>query len=57
MKFMCMPCSFEYQRYTQEQLQQVAESLSQEEQLAAIRALRKRADKHMKQWISKRGSK
>jgi len=56
MKFMCMPCSMEHNRYIQQQLQQDASGLSQQEQLAAPHILRDEADKHMKQWVSERGS-
>jgi hypothetical protein len=56
MKFMCMPCSMEHNRYIQEQLRQDASGLSQQEQLAALRALDIAADEHMKQWVSERDS-
>ena len=52
MKFMCMPCSMEYNRYIQQELQQISENLPQQEQLALLGKLREQADKHMKQWIS-----
>lgn len=55
-KFMCMPCSMEHNQYVQQQLQQEALSLSQQEQLALLRKLYDEADEHMKQWVSKRGS-
>ncbi len=55
MKFMCMPCTLEFQRYSQQQLEALPDGLSQPEQLDAIRALRDRADAHMKQWVSQRG--
>jgi protein-arginine kinase activator protein McsA len=54
MRFMCVPCTQEYYRYTQQELQRVSAGLSQEEQLAAVRSLRDAADTHMKQWISER---
>jgi hypothetical protein len=56
MKYMCMPCSMEYNRYIQQQLQQEDSGLSQQEQLAALRTLNIAADKHMKQWVSERDS-
>jgi len=56
MKFMCMPCSMEHNRYIQEQLQRDASGLSQQEQLAALRTLDIAADEHMKQWVSERDS-
>ena len=56
MKYMCMPCSMEHNRYIQQQLQQEDSGLSQQEQLAALRTLNIAADKHMKQWVSERDS-
>lgn len=56
LKFMCMPCSMEHNRYLQEHLQQGASALSQQEQLALLRKLNNEADQHMKEWVSQRGS-
>jgi len=56
MKFMCMPCSLEYRRYTQQELEAVPGGLSQQQQSDAIRKLQDRANEHMKQWVSERGS-
>ena len=56
LKFMCMPCLSEYNRYVQQQLQQDASSLSQQEQLDLLRQLDRRTDEHMRQWVSERGS-
>jgi hypothetical protein len=56
MKFMCMPCTLEFQRYTQQELQRMPAGSSQQEQLAAIRTLCDKADTHMKQWVSERNS-
>ena len=56
LKFMCMPCSLEYNRYLQQQLQEDASGLSQHEQLAVLRALNEEADKYMRQWVSEKGS-
>lgn len=56
LKFMCMPCSTEHNRFVQQQLQQDASGLSQQEQLKLLRKLDEEADRHMKQWISQRGS-
>jgi hypothetical protein len=56
LKFMCMPCSMEHNRYVGDQLQRDASGLSQEEQLALLRELDQDADEHMKQWVSERGS-
>ena len=56
MKYMCMPCLMEHNRYIQQQLQQEDSGLSQQEQLAALRTLNIAADKHMKQWVSERDS-
>ena len=56
LKFMCMPCSMEHNRYIRQQMQQDASGLSQQEQLALLRKLDKEADEHMKQWVSERDS-
>jgi hypothetical protein len=55
-RYMCMPCTQEYLRYNQQELERVPADLSQPEQLAAIGALLDKADEHMKQWVSQRGS-
>ena len=56
LKFMCMPCSMEHNRYVQERLQQDAFRLSPEEQLAWLRKLDKEVDEHMRHWITDTGS-
>ncbi|HWQ92811.1 MAG TPA: hypothetical protein VN673_14135 [Clostridia bacterium] len=56
LKFMCLPCSMEHNRYIQQQLQQDASNLSQEEQLAMLQEVNREADEHMKRWVSKSGS-
>jgi hypothetical protein len=56
LKFMCMPCSMEHNRYVRQQLQPDASGLSQEEQFALLRNLDKDAGEHMKRWVSGRGS-
>jgi len=56
MKFMCMPCLLEHNRYIQQQLGSASQKLSQQEQLAAIREVNIAADKHMQQWVSERDS-
>ena len=56
LKFMCMPCSMERNRYLQQQLQRDASGLSQHEQLTLLRSINDEADTHMKQWVSERGS-
>jgi len=56
LKFMCMPCSMEHNRYIQQQLQRDESGLSQQDQLALLRKLDEEADKHMKQWVSERDS-
>jgi hypothetical protein len=56
MKYMCMPCSLEHNRYIQQELGRASANLSQQEQLAALRTLNIAADKHMKQWVSERNS-
>jgi hypothetical protein len=55
LRFMCMPCSIEHNRYVQEQLQEGVSGLSQQDQLALLRRLAAEADKHMKEWVSERG--
>jgi protein-arginine kinase activator protein McsA len=56
LKFMCMPCSVEHNRYVQQQLQRDASGSSQQEQLVLLRKLDEEADEHMKQWVSERDS-
>jgi len=56
LKFMCMPCSMEHNRYVQQQLQQDAWTISQQEQLDSLRQLDRQADEYMRQWVSDRGS-
>ena len=56
LKFMCMPCSMEHNRYVQQQLQPNTSGLSQQDQLALLRKLDREADEHMKRWASERGS-
>jgi hypothetical protein len=56
LKFMCLPCSREHNRYTQQQMQQAASGLSQQEQLAFLRKLDDQANEHMKKWVLERGS-
>jgi len=56
LKFMCMPCSMEHNRYVQQQLQHDASGLSQQEQMDLLRKLDREADAHMRQWVSERGS-
>lgn len=54
LKFMCMPCSMEHNRYVQHQLQQDTSELSQHEQLALLRKFDRAADEHMKQWVQRK---
>lgn len=56
MKFMCMPCSLEHNRYIQQELGRASSNRHQQEQMAALRALDIAADKHMKQWVYERDS-
>jgi len=56
LRFMCMPCSVEHNRYLQQRLPQDASGLSQPEQATLLRRLNDEADAHMKQWVSERGS-
>jgi len=55
-KYMCMPCSMEYHRFVQQQLQPDASGLSQQAQLDLLRKLDRDADEHMQRWVSERGS-
>src|SRR6266487_2273857 len=43
LKFMCLPCSLEHNRYVQEQIQINVSAASQEEQPALLRRLSRRA--------------
>ncbi len=54
LKFMCMPCSMEHNRFVQEQLQEDASGLSQQEQLALLRKIDREADEHMQRWVLKK---
>ena len=56
LKFMCMPCSMEHNRFVQQHLQQGASGLSRQQQLAVLRKLDQEADEHMKRWVSERDS-
>ena len=56
MSFMCMPCSQEFLRYTQQELERAPQGLSQQEQMAVLGTLRDEAERHMKQWVSERES-
>lgn len=59
-KFMCLSCSQEFHRFIQQEVQLALEyganSLPQVEQRAAFAKLREKADAHMIQWVSARGS-
>jgi len=50
-KQMCPRCSVEYNSYIQDQLRDADATLSQTEQIAALRTLNVAADTHMKQWL------
>jgi protein-arginine kinase activator protein McsA len=56
LKFMCMPCFMEHNRYIQRKLRSDASGLSQEEQLALIQKINGDADIYMKQWVLDKGS-
>ena len=56
LKFSCMPCLLEHNRYVQQQLQPDASGLSQRDQLGLLRKLGRDADAQMQQWVSERGS-
>ena len=51
MKFMCLPCSMEHNRFAQQQLQPDSSGLSQQAQLDLLRKLDREADEHMKRWV------
>jgi hypothetical protein len=58
LKFMCIPCSIEHDRYVAEHLPLGQPSRSAEEQLVPLPSLRKfndqlQLDEHMEQWLSK----
>ena len=59
-RYMCMSCTQEFHRFTQQELQQGLQQgshhLSQQEQVAAIARLSEKADRHMMEWVSKRDS-
>jgi hypothetical protein len=55
LKFMCMACSMEHNRYLQEHLQEDAPPVPPEEQVLLLRKLDEEADQHMKNWVSQRG--
>lgn len=55
LKFMCMPCSMEHNRYVQQQLQPEVSGLSQQEQLALLQKLDSEADEHMRRWVLEGG--
>ena len=57
LKSMCIPCSLEHIRHSQQQLHELlrAMELSKQERLVLIQSLAEEADRHMKQWVSARG--
>lgn len=55
LKFMCTPCSIEYNRYIQDSLLGSPPGLSQREQVELIRKLDQETALHMKRWVSQRG--
>jgi hypothetical protein len=57
LKFMCMPCSIEHDRYVAKHSPPNHSSLSKEEQLASLRRFDEQLVEHMKQWLSKRNPK
>jgi hypothetical protein len=57
MKFLCRRCMDEFGRFMQQQTERLPQDdLPTEEQMVAIRALLDDADRHMRQWVSERGS-
>jgi len=53
-KFACIPCSIEHNRYLQEHLQEDASALSQQEHSDLLRKLNEEADQHMNEWVFQR---
>lgn len=56
LKFMCVPCSREHNRFVQGRLEHCPPEFGQQDQLAYLRKLDKEADEHMKRWVSDRSS-
>jgi len=54
---LCVPCSTEYNRFIQEHMLDENPDLSPQEQIADLRKLKDTVDTHMKEWVSKKGSK
>jgi hypothetical protein len=52
--YFCFSCSKEFNRYTGSAMERMPKGLSQQQQLDALRQLRQDADKHMKDWLSRR---
>jgi protein-arginine kinase activator protein McsA len=52
LKFMCMPCSIEHNRYVQQRLQGCVEGLAPNDEAEFIRKLDRAANVHMRQWVS-----
>ena len=52
LKFMCIPCAMEHNRFVQEHLERCPSELEQREQLAFLRKLDKESDAHMRRWVS-----
>jgi protein-arginine kinase activator protein McsA len=50
----CFRCSEEHHRFTIAALEQVLDGLSQEQQLDVLRRLRQDAERHMRDWLSRR---
>jgi hypothetical protein len=56
LKFMCMSCTLEHDRYVTEQLPQLlkdAAGKSHQQELDLLRQLNERADEHLKQWLAR----
>ena len=51
---LCFSCSEEFNRYTGAAMERMPDGLSQEQQLDTIRRLRQDADRHMREWLSRR---
>jgi protein-arginine kinase activator protein McsA len=51
---LCFRCSEEFDRYTSAAMKRLSPDLPREQQLDAIRQLRQDAERHMREWLSRR---
>lgn len=52
-KFMCMACSMEFLQYVRGEMRRFPQGLPHSSKIEAIRSLRERADRHMREWNQK----